>query len=75
MRIRDRIMKDPRVSEISDERSLDCGIWVYLKRGYCDGELRYHSAAGCLHQIHEDTWTACLAKLNRVTPCPPSEDG
>jgi len=51
------------IDEISDERSLDQGYWIYLKPGWIN---TLHD----LHQIHEDTLKECVAVLkNFVTEC------
>lgn len=49
------------VSEVSDERNSDSGIWAYLKYGY--------KVYDEYHQVHEDTWTEVLKVLRGVEPC------
>lgn len=68
--IQARIRNDARVREISDERGLDSGIWVYLK-GHCNELDNPHecSSESCVHSVHEDTWTACLKVLRYVKSC------
>ena len=51
----------PWVEEVSDERGMGQGIWVYLKPG--------HQWDGC-HTIHEGTVGACLAQFATVEECP-----
>lgn len=52
------IKNDPRVAEISDERHLDQGIWVYLLNDYFNEFLD----SG---KIHEETVSECLEQMNR----------
>ena len=56
MRTIDRIKADPRVADVSDERDMGDGYWVYLKPGW-------RWVEDCLHAIHEDTPSACLREL------------
>lgn len=52
---------DPRIEEISDERSSGDGIWLYLKPGFIwDNSV---------HVVHENTVKACREALKYVTPC------
>jgi len=57
-----KILKDHRVDEISDERSAGDGFWVYLKVGY------YGYEEGS-HIIHEDSPTKCLEYLRDARKC------
>lgn len=58
-----RIMDDPRVESISDERSTQDGIWVELHRGYINAPMETHT-------IHEDTWRDCWRQLKYdIEPC------
>ena len=41
-----KILKDPRVEEISDESADGDGYWVYLKAGYINREMETH----CCHE-------------------------
>ncbi len=62
---------DTRVAEVSDERAQDAGIWVYLRKGLCNGEdcAQGHHADTCVHAVHESTWTQCAARLRAVSSC------
>lgn len=51
----------PWVEEVSDERGMGQGLWVYLKPGY--------QWDGC-QTIHEDTVKGCLAQFATVEECP-----
>lgn len=52
----ERIKADPRVADVSDERSMGDGFWVYLKSGFAvQGDE--------VHCIHEDTPSDCLREL------------
>lgn len=57
-----KILKDPRVEEISDERVNGDGFWVYLKTGF------YGYEEGS-HIIHEDSPTKCFALFGDIAPC------
>lgn len=57
-----KILKDHRVEEISDERSVGDGFWVYLKVGY------YGYEEGS-HIIHEDAPTQCFSLLRDSRRC------
>jgi hypothetical protein len=52
-----------KISEVSDERSTDEGIWIYLIPGWWSPEDETHC-------IHEDTLKECAAKLKGIEPCP-----
>lgn len=68
-KVEQAIRNDPRVDSISDERGgrgdPGDGIWVYLKNGYESGADPFAS----LHQIHEDTWTACKQAMRYIKVC------
>ena len=60
-RVIQKLIDDPRVSEVSDERGSDDGFWVYLKPGWiwqCE-----------VHCVHEDTPSACLIEMRGVESC------
>ena len=55
-----RIKSNPKVRDVSDERGIGDGFWVYLKDHHtCDG----------VHAIHEDTPEQCLRELKHIVPC------
>ena len=57
-----KILADPRVSELSDERP-DWGYWFYLKRGFINSE-------NGAHVIHQSTLKECMYDLKHyVTVC------
>jgi len=62
-----QIKDDPRVEDVSDERQLDSGIWVYLKDGWCDP---YHDPKGWpdCNSLREDTVKALIPRLARIKP-------
>lgn len=62
MRLRDRIVNDPRVDELLDERNSDNGWWIYLRPGFTADPLSSHD-------IHEDTLTGAFRALREVAPC------
>jgi len=49
------------VEEISDERNMGDGVWLYFKPGYIWQRE--------VHQIHEDTLAKCKAQFKYVTVC------
>lgn len=51
------IQNDPRVSSVSDERSMGDGVWVYLKANFVNTHLECHT-------IHERTVRECCEQLN-----------
>jgi hypothetical protein len=59
-----RFRGHPLVAEVSDERegpgNPGDGIWVYLQRGYCWGEV---------HSLHEDTVQQLREAWRDITPC------
>jgi len=55
-----KIKADPRVHEVSDERFLGDGVWVYLKPGYAS------TSTDC-GTIHESSWTKAYAVLRTET--------
>ena len=57
------LLDDPRVDEILDERSSDCGYWLYLKPGWINWMTETHS-------IHEDAVKEVTHYLRHyVKPC------
>ena len=53
----------PLVEEISDERSMGDGYWIYLVPGYINTMTE-------VHMVHEDTVKECLIHLrNYIKPC------
>jgi hypothetical protein len=50
------------IDDISDERHLGDGIWVYLKYGYCNGDIGSHI-------IHEDTLKECASYAANIRAC------
>lgn len=58
-----KILKDPRVQEISDERGMDDGFWIYLKSGWID------PIGSEAHHIHEDTPAEAYKYLKWIAPC------
>lgn len=60
MKTLDRIKADPRVREVSDERGMGDGIWIYLKDGFVN------SSTEC-SMVHESTPTAALRVLKKET--------
>jgi hypothetical protein len=57
-----KIKADYRVRDVSDERLLGDGFWVYLKDGYCYDQQEQHI-------IHENSPSACMRQLPYVQPC------
>ena len=57
MTIKERLLKNRMVEEISDERPND-GIWVYLKPTYINVMTETHI-------VHEDTWTEVMKSMKR----------
>ena len=57
----ERFRKD--IVDISDERADGDGYWVYLRRGL------QQSAKTQVHNVHEDTVTACARAFKWVRPC------
>lgn len=62
MKTIERIKSDRRVADVSDEREMGDGFWVYLKPGW-------RWAEDWVHSIHEDTPSECLRELHRAIPC------
>lgn len=50
------------IEDVSDERQMGDGYWVYLKKGY------YWDDPG-LHIVHEDTITECVRCLKERQVC------
>lgn len=55
------LRKDPRVTDLSDERGNGDGVWAYLVAGY-------QSSLGT-HQVTEDTVAQTCAAMADVRPC------
>jgi hypothetical protein len=73
-KIRAKLTADPRVESVEDERGGETGpdtdgIWVYLAAGFCNGEEHKCSTGGCVHVVHEWTWTACAKRMPSVRKC------
>lgn len=50
------VLRHPLVRDVSDERGMEDGVWVYLADGWtCP-------SSDC-NSIHEDTWSDCVACL------------
>ena len=67
----EKIVNDPKVKGVSDERVSGDGFWIYLKWGYCNS---YDDpvAARCgdpLHAIHAKTPYEALKVLRHVNKC------
>lgn len=60
-----QLIDDPRVDEVSDERHLGDGFWVYLKVGFKSAD----DPCGALHTIHESSPTQCLSQVRRALKC------
>jgi len=60
-KIIEKLLSDPRVVDVSDERSSGDGFWCYLGSGFC--------VEPGLHCIHEDSPTQCAKILRSVTAC------
>jgi hypothetical protein len=52
-----------KIEEISDERGMDQGYWVYLIPGW------QNSFDPSCHIIHEDNPTQCSKVLRYIEPC------
>jgi hypothetical protein len=60
------------VIEVLDERKLDGGIWAHLVPHRCHHGMRSGTRCtlgGCVHSVHESTWTAVVNGLREVGPC------
>ena len=55
------LLEDPRVTDFSDERGSEDGIWLYLVSGLCSDPQT--------HAVHEDTVKEAISYLNDVKPC------
>lgn len=73
MRYLDRLLADPRVESVSDERRADergaqnvegDGIWVYLRDGYVAPDGPFES--DWLHAVHEWNLTALREAMANV---------
>lgn len=51
-----------QISDVSDERYLEDGYWVYLAPGFCNGDLGSHI-------VHEDSPSKCAKAMIDVMPC------
>lgn len=58
-----QIKSDPRVESVSDERSSDEGIWIYLREGYYDPKHDPHFKTTA---IHERTVAEAAARMRDV---------
>lgn len=56
------LLNDPRVTDWSDERGSEDGIWIYLVAGYDNGDPETHA-------VHEDTVAEVLEAFRRIRPC------
>lgn len=61
----EKVLADPRIEEVSDERGSGDGIWVYTKPGFHDG----YDPRGPTHAVHEDTWRDVLRQMRSIEPC------
>ena len=57
-----QIMADPRVTDFSDERSAQSGLWVYLVAGLKSGSTG-------THQIAEDTVAELIEEFKSIEKC------
>lgn len=57
-----KLLDDPRVQSIEDERNEDNGYWVYLVNGWFNPYLETHC-------IHEDTVKAVLDQMKDIEKC------
>lgn len=55
MTIRNKLLKTGIVEEISDERNMDAGIWIYFKPGWRDADRETHF-------VHEYNWADCWTR-------------
>lgn len=69
MKTRERIQAHPAYESLSDERSEDGGVWVYLKPLYCNGEQTPCITGGCVHAVHEATFTTVAQSMRSVRRC------
>lgn len=63
----EKIKNHPAVVDISDERGLGDGFWVYLRSGWTYDNPGEHS-------LHEETPTQCLKLLKSLMPCGCSDE-
>jgi hypothetical protein len=67
----------PLVESVSDERmpgenatdNQGDGIWAYLVDGHCSGESCACVNTGCVHSVHEWSWSNVLRALRDVRKC------
>ena len=52
-----------RILSIDDERGIDNGVWITLKKGWQD------ATNPTCHTIHEDTYQICLDLVAMAIPC------
>jgi hypothetical protein len=70
-KIERKLRADPRVESVGDERGEGSGIWVYLVDGLCNGEgcCDRGIVGGCVHVVHEFTWTEVERYMRDVREC------
>jgi hypothetical protein len=76
-KVEQQVRNHPFVEEVSDERlpgenatdNQGDGIWAYLKDGYCNGESTQCTAYGCVHVVHEWSWSNVAKALRDVREC------
>ena len=61
--ITQKILKNPKVHSISDERGAGDGFWIYLKLGWID------NVGTGAHMVHEDTPEEAYKYLQWVSKC------
>lgn len=66
----EKLKADKRVVDISDERDMDQGFWVYTK-GWCRESMPNgtHDESTCLHVIHENSPSECWRLMRDLKPC------
>ena len=67
--VEQRVRAHPAVEEVWDERRYDSGLWAYLKKNHCNGEGAACYPGGCVHVVHEDSFTKLEQGLRRVRAC------
>lgn len=63
-----KILKDARVSSVSDERRDGHGFWIYLN-GFCLDSSKTHDEGSCRHSIHKNSPTAAFKRLTDAIAC------
>lgn len=56
------VKRDPRVRDVSDERGMGDGVWIYLVAGYDNGSPETHA-------VSEDTVGEALAAFRGIRKC------